>query len=102
MVFHNLQGYDFHLMMQTISKVKRPITFISNNTENYISSLGWLRFIDSTQFLLASLDQFMTANNPESFQIKAQYEPNQQQRGLLMQTGIYPTSIWTLVTASQS
>ena len=33
------------------------LTCIPNNTEKYISSLGQLRFIDSAQFLLASLDR---------------------------------------------
>ena len=90
-MFHNLRGYDSHLLMQAISKVEGHITCIPNNTEKYISfSLGQLRFIDSTQFLLASLDQLIKANNPELFQIAAQYEPNQQRRELLMQKGIYP------------
>ena len=40
-VFHNLRGYDSHLLIQAISKVKGRISFIPNNTEKYISfSLG--------------------------------------------------------------
>ena len=67
-VFHNLRGYDSHLLMQAISKVSGKITCIPNNTEKYISfSLGQLRFIDSAQFLLASLDKLVSANNLESF-----------------------------------
>ena len=90
-VFHNLRGYDSHLLMQAISMVEGNITCIPNNTEKYISfSLGQLRFIDSAQFLLASLDKLVKANRPESFQITNQYEPNQQRRELLMQKGIYP------------
>ena len=62
-VFHNLRGYDSHLLMQAISKVGGEITCIPNNTEKYISfSLGQLRFIDSAQFLLASLDKLVSAN----------------------------------------
>ena len=62
-VFHNLRGYDSHLLMQAISKVDGRISCIPNNTEKYISfSLGQLRFIDSAQFLLASLDKLVTAN----------------------------------------
>ena len=46
-VFHNLGGYDSHLLMQAISKVEGRVSCIPNNTENYISfSLGQLRFID--------------------------------------------------------
>ena len=76
-VFHNLRGYDSHLLMQAISKVEGKVSCIPNNTEKYISfSLGQLRFIDSVQFLLASLDKLVAANKPEAFQITAQYEPN--------------------------
>ena len=40
-VFHNLRGYDSHLLMQAISKVEGRVSCIPNNTEKYISfSLG--------------------------------------------------------------
>ena len=90
-VFHNLRGYDSHLLMQAISKVEGQVSCIPNNTEKYISfSLGQLRFIDSAQFLLASLDKLVSANNPEAFQITARYESDHQKRTLLMRKGVYP------------
>ena len=90
-VFHNLRGYDSHLLMQVMSRVKGMVSCIPNNTEKYISfSLGQLRFIDSAQFLLASLDKLVAANPAEAFQITARYEPNQQLRELLLRKGIYP------------
>ena len=59
-VFHNLWGYDSHLLLQAVSKVEGKISCVPNNTEKYVSfSLGQLRFIDSTQFLLASLDKLV-------------------------------------------
>ena len=90
-VFHNLRGYDSHLLMQAISRVEGRISCIPNNTEKYISfSLGQLRFIDSAQFLPTPLDKLVAANPPETFQITAQYEPNQQRRELLLRKGVYP------------
>ena len=87
-VFHNLRGYDSHLLMQAISRVEGRVSCIPNNTEKYISfSLGQLCFIDSAQFLLASLDKLVTANPPETFQITARYE---QRRELLLRKGVYP------------
>ena len=75
-VFHNLRGYDSHLLMQAISKVEGLVSCIPNNTEKYISfSLWQLHFIDSAQFLLASLDKLVAANLAEAFQITAQHEP---------------------------
>ena len=77
--------------MQAILKVEGKVSCICNNTEKYISfSLGQLQFIDSIQFLLASLDKLVVANQPEAFQITAQYEPAEERRELLMRKGIYP------------
>ena len=68
MVFNNLQGYDSHLLMQGISKVDGSISCIRNYTEKYISfRLGQLRFIDSAEFLVASLYTLVTATKNEAF-----------------------------------
>ena len=90
-VFHNLQDYDSQLLMQAISKAEGRVSCIPNNTEKYISfSLGQLRFIDSAQFLLASLDKLVVANPPEAFRITAQHEPNRERRELLTRKSVYP------------
>ena len=59
--FHNLRGYDSHIIMEAIGKQKRRrISCIPNNLEKYISfSLGNIVFLDSLQFLNASLDQLV-------------------------------------------
>ena len=76
--------------MQAISKVEGNITCIPNNTEKYILfSIGQLRFLDSAQFLLASLDKLTSANSPDSFQITAKYEPDKEKRELIMRKGVY-------------
>ena len=76
-VFHNLRGNDFQLLMQAILKVEGKVSCIPNNTKKYLPfSMGQLRFIDSAQFLLASLNKLLAANQAEPFKITAQYEPN--------------------------
>jgi hypothetical protein len=47
-VFHNLRGYDSHLIMEEIGKFNEKINVIANNMEKYMSfSLGnQLVFID--------------------------------------------------------
>ena len=57
-VFHNLRGYDSHIIMSGVGKLQpKKISCIPNNMEKYISfSIGHLRFIDSLQFLNASLE----------------------------------------------
>ena len=85
-VLHNLRGYDSHLLMQAISKVEGRVSCIPNNTEKYISfSLGHLRFIDSAQFLLASLESWLrrpargfSDNSPTRAQQRKTGAPNEK------------------------
>ena len=63
-ILHNLKGYDGHLLMQAMARVKGEIRCIPTNTEKYISfSLGNLRFIDSVNFLHSSLAKLVSGNN---------------------------------------
>ena len=58
-VFHNLQGYDGHIIFQNISKVesKEP-KVIAKSMEKFIGfTIGGLRFMDSLQHLSSSLDK---------------------------------------------
>ena len=79
-VFHNLKGYDSHLLMQIIGKFNRKINVIANNMEKYMSfSIGTdieyedretkkikkktvfnLKFIDSFQFMSCSLEKLVS------------------------------------------
>ena len=90
-VFHNLRGYDAHHLMQEIASVDANLKCIPNNMEKYISfSLGNLRFIDSFQFLLSSLDSLVSSNKPEDFEIMKQFEPDDENRALVLRKGVYP------------
>ena len=63
-IFHNLEGYDGHLLMQAMARVRGEIKCIAKNTEKYITfSLGNLKFIDSFHFLLSSLENVVKENN---------------------------------------
>ena len=76
-VFHNLRGYDSHLIMQAISQTDGNISCIPNNMEKYISfSLRSLRFIDSVQFLLAPLDRLVAATDRAAFRLTDTVEPD--------------------------
>jgi DNA polymerase type B, organellar and viral len=57
-VFHNLKGYDSHVILRhlTVEFADSKIDVIASNSEKYIAfQIGLLRFIDSYQFLIASL-----------------------------------------------
>lgn len=59
-IFHGLRNFDSHIICQSLGKYTRNITCIPQNLEKYISfSFENLRFIDSFQFLSASLDSLV-------------------------------------------
>ena len=87
--FHNLKGYDGHLLMQAMARVHGEIKCIPTNTENYISfSLGNLRFVDSVNFLLSSLDKLVKGSG--EFPIMHRMVPEENKRRLLLKKEIYP------------
>lgn len=88
-VFHNLKGYDGHLLMQAMSRGNGEIKYIPNNMEKYISfSLGNLRFIDSVNFLTFSLDSLVKGSIPESLKITEKWQTDEE-KWLLLKKGIY-------------
>ena len=99
--FHNLRGYDGHLIMQGIHRYadEKSIRVIPNNMEKYVSfQLGNLRFLDSLQFLGpgSSLDKL--AKNLTKFpHLKEEFEKvwsfeKPEDMDLLCKKGIYPYS----------
>ena len=88
--FHNLRGYDAHLIMQYIGEQDGTLSCIPNNKEKYIS-FSWRQFVfkDSFQFMLKSLDELVKANPEESFKLtKKDY--SQDEFNLLFRKGVYP------------
>ena len=93
-VLHNLRGYDSHLIMQGLGKLKGvPITCIPNNSEKYISfTVGDLVFIDSLQFMNASLEKLVSnlaKKGDGKFRILKKYTPVEKVL-LLLRKGVYP------------
>ena len=77
--FHNLRGYDAHLIMQHIGEQDGTMSCIPNNKEKYIS-FSWrqLEFKDSAQFLLASLDKLVRSNKKETFKHTQKGQTNEE------------------------
>ena len=75
--------------MQAMARVQGEIKCIPTNTEKYISfSLGNLRFVDSVNFLLSSLDKLVKGS--DEFPIMGRMMPEENKRQLLLKKGIYP------------
>ena len=52
-IFHNLRGYDSHLIIKEIGKSNVKVSVIPNGLEKYMA------FIDSMQFMISSLDSLV-------------------------------------------
>ena len=94
-VFHNLRGYDAHVLMESLGKYKeRKLSCIPNNSERYISfSLGTLRFIDSFQFLGTSLEKLvdnLAAEGKDKFKLLTRHTVDPTKQDLLLRKGVYP------------
>ena len=75
--------------MQAMARVRGEIKCIPTNTEKYISfSLGNLRFVDSVNFLLSSLDKLVKGS--DEFPTMQRRFPEENMRRLLLKKGIYP------------
>ena len=93
--FHNLRGYDSHLIMQEIGKFKdASIQVIPNTMEKYIAfSMDNLKFVDSYQFMGASLEKLvanLSAEGKDKFQYMTSHFKNDEQQDLLLRKGVYP------------
>ena len=62
-VFHNLRGYDSHLIIKELYSLfpDKDISVIPNSYEKFMSfGMGKLKFIDSFQFMASSLEKLVT------------------------------------------
>lgn len=100
-IFHNLAGYDMHHLVQGLasSYKKRKVSVIARTSERYTSlTLDSLRFIDSMQFMNASLDTLVSNlrdEGSEKFKITRQYIEKDEEFHLLLRKGVYPYDYMT-------
>lgn len=97
-VMHNSRRYDTHIVMQALGKEcaerKLEVTCIPKTDEDYVSftiSSGnaWrIRFIDSVQFLPASLEKLAQQLKPEHYKAMGSFF-NEEQRTLLSRKGVF-------------
>ena len=93
--FHNLEGYDSHLLMQHLGKYKKMrLSCIPINSEKYISfTLGHLQFLDSLNFMNESLGKLvdnLAAEGDQHFHHIKRHFTDSEERKLLLRKGVYP------------
>lgn len=94
-VFHNLKNFDLHLLIHGIGMWKKEdISCIPHNMERYSSlSLGNFRFIDSLQFLNASLEEVvenLASDGLKPFRLLQKEFQDPAQTHLMKRKGVYP------------
>ena len=90
-IFHNLKGYDSHLIFSEQHKFNLKVDVIPNQLEKYMAFfLGKdLVFIDSMQFVNSSLDKLVKNLSDENFKYLVK-EFSCESLELLKQKGAYP------------
>ena len=104
-IFHNLQGYDSHFIMQQIGKIANSYTYkdkkgkdqpltinaIPNNMEKYMAFMlgSHLMLIDSFQFMSSSLDKLVNSL-PKDDVIYTSKVLKGKKLNLMSKKGVYP------------
>ena len=90
-IFHNLRGYDSHLIFNELDKFDVKIKVIPNGLEKYMAFFlnKNLVFIDSMQFMNSSLDKLVKNMSDEDFKYLVE-EFDSENLKLLKQKDAYP------------
>ena len=94
--FHNLKGYDSHLIMSEIGKHTSKLSAIPQNFEKMISfTFSHLKFLDSMGFLAAPLDTLVRnlsedGRGKHKFIHSTQHCAKPEHLDLLLKKGVYP------------
>ena len=89
--FHNLRGYDGHLIIHAIKKRHGRVHVIPTNIERYMAfSVGLLQFLDSFQFTMESLERLVETMNDDEFVYTRREFIDEEQFQLMKRKGIFP------------
>ena len=89
-IFHNLKGYDSHLIFKELNKFDCSVSVIPNGLEKYMSfSLNNLVFINSMLFMNSSLDKLVKNLSDSDFKCLSEVFSGEKLE-LVKKKGIYP------------
>ena len=78
--FHNLRGYDGHLIIKALKSSHGNVRVIPNNMEKYMAfSVGQLQFLDSFQFTNQGLDKLIKTLDMDDFKYTQEAYENSEQ-----------------------
>ena len=90
-IFHNLRGYDSHLIFKELNKFNCSFSVIPNGLEKYMSfTVGKnIVFIDSMLFMNSSLDKLAESLSSQDFKYLNK-EFSGEKLELVKKKGVYP------------
>ena len=90
--FHNLRGYDGHLIVMALKERHGHIRLVPTNFEKYLSiSVGQLHFLDSIQFTGgSSLENLVKTLTKDELHFTKDVFSNEEQFNLVTKKGIFP------------
>ena len=90
-IFHNLRGYDSHLIFKEVNKFDCRISVLPNGLGKYMSFTlnGNIVFIDSMLFMNSSLDKLAKNLSDEDFKYLSE-EFSGEKLELVKKKGVYP------------
>ena len=90
-IFHNLKGYDSHLIIKEVSKFDAKVSVIPNGLDKYMAFTikRNLVFIDRMQFMDSSLES-LVKNLPDHDFVCLSEEFSGEFLKLVKQKGVYP------------
>ena len=90
-IYHNLKGYDSHLIFKELSKFNCRVNIIPNGLENYMSFTlnNNIVFIDSILFMTSNLDKLVKSLGSEDFKYLSE-EFSGEKLELVKKKGVYP------------
>ena len=93
-IAHNMKNYDSHLIIKGYERSgSHNISVIPSNTEKFLAfQIGKLRFLDSFQFLAASLEKLVKSLPTNAFKFISKFSPAPH---LVKQKGVYPYEYMT-------
>ena len=90
-IFHNLRGYDSHLLIKEVSKFDVKVNLIPNGFKKYMTFIinRNLVFIDIMQFMNSSLDSLVKNLSDNNFKYLSE-EFSSEFLKLVKQNRVYP------------
>ena len=90
-MFHNLRGYDGHLIIKAVEESHGNVRVIPTNMEKFMAfSIGRMQFLDSLQFTMKSLNDLVSTLDDEDFKYTRQVFDTGDKFYLMRKKGIFP------------